>query len=320
MGPCRPGACREPSARASDLSPEEHSILTQQLYHSIFPSSPSPKSQDWKAAWDLHNNQSEAFRRLASCAVEHFSSAAGQDRVLWPTLMAITTGRAGTFVEIGANDGITGSNTLVFERCLGWSGVLIEANPANFHKLVAAGRNRSRAVHAAVCAADDPYGYVNITERGDYLSGDVMQLSQYSVSKFPWLTKRGASMVQVPCKPLSKVLHLNNFSKRVDFLSLDVEGSEERVLQTINPARFNVVLVELDHHNAVKDQRVRELLYKAGMIRATALPKLWTDEIWVHSSVQELVAPYVCKHHVGPHQRSVCNLSAALGHSWQNMY
>ena len=39
--------------------------------------------------------------------------------------------RDGFFVECGAFDGETRSNTLNLERDLGWTGVLIEADPVN---------------------------------------------------------------------------------------------------------------------------------------------------------------------------------------------
>ena len=37
-----------------------------------------------------------------------------------------------TFLEIGAFDGVTESNTIIMERCLGWRGVLVEPNPRAF--------------------------------------------------------------------------------------------------------------------------------------------------------------------------------------------
>ena len=47
-----------------------------------------------------------------------------------------------TFVELGALDGWHGSNTLMLERCFGWTGLLIEASPHNFRNLQRSGRRR----------------------------------------------------------------------------------------------------------------------------------------------------------------------------------
>lgn len=58
--------------------------------------------------------------------------------------------RNGVFLEIGGLDGVMFSNTLFFENCLGWSGVLIEANPANFNKL-RHNRKSTHNLHMAAC-------------------------------------------------------------------------------------------------------------------------------------------------------------------------
>ena len=55
-----------------------------------------------------------------------------------------------TFLEIGAFDGVTESNTIIMERCLGWRGVLIEPNPRAFDALKASGRTHSTLVQACV--------------------------------------------------------------------------------------------------------------------------------------------------------------------------
>jgi len=43
--------------------------------------------------------------------------------------------RNGFFIEAGASDGISFSNTLYFEAKLGWTGLLVEPNPDDFSKL-----------------------------------------------------------------------------------------------------------------------------------------------------------------------------------------
>jgi hypothetical protein len=48
--------------------------------------------------------------------------------------------RGGFFVECGALDGETRSNTLYLERALDWEGLLIEADPDNFREIKGKGR------------------------------------------------------------------------------------------------------------------------------------------------------------------------------------
>ena len=58
-------------------------------------------------------------------------SQQGESRVIYERFFKEPTPmRNGFFLEIGGLDGIKFSNTLFFERCLGWTGVLVEANPA----------------------------------------------------------------------------------------------------------------------------------------------------------------------------------------------
>ena len=57
---------------------------------------------------------------------ERFYGLIELDRQLLPHLDK----RKGFFIEAGANDGVTQSNTLFFERHRGWRGLLVEPIPA----------------------------------------------------------------------------------------------------------------------------------------------------------------------------------------------
>jgi hypothetical protein len=62
--------------------------------------------------------------------------------------------REGFFVECGALDGETRSNTLHFERHLNWSGLLVEADPLNFARMVT---KKRKAYLSPSCLSTESY-------------------------------------------------------------------------------------------------------------------------------------------------------------------
>jgi len=71
---------------------------------------------------------------------------------------------AGFFIEVGAYDGVTQSNSVLLEK-EGWSGLLIEANPASYARCVKA-RPNAIVEHAACVAADANASHVLLTDLG----------------------------------------------------------------------------------------------------------------------------------------------------------
>jgi hypothetical protein len=63
----------------------------------------------------------------------------------------------GIFVELGALDGVTYSNTLFFERMFDWRGVLIEAQPGNAQNLLRADRKRTVKLPIGICSPPQTY-------------------------------------------------------------------------------------------------------------------------------------------------------------------
>jgi hypothetical protein len=76
----------------------------------------------------------------------------GQDAFVYETFFKSKDGQ-GYFVDVGAYDGVTFSNSLFFERHLGWSGICIEPLPAAFEKL-----RGSRTAVCLNCAVADREG------------------------------------------------------------------------------------------------------------------------------------------------------------------
>ena len=143
----------------------------------------------------------------------------------------------GTFVELGAFDGLTQSNTRHLES-RGWRGLLIEPVPAAFE---ACRENRPLAtvVNCACVAADDTRPSVPMAAAGLM---SLVRGSRPEAEEEEWL-ERAESLqaltrdeIEVPARTLQSVLDEAGMT-RIDLLSLDVEGGETTVLQGLDFTR-----------------------------------------------------------------------------------
>jgi FkbM family methyltransferase len=165
--------------------------------------------------------------------------------------------RPGVFVEAGANDGFTQSNTYYLERFKGWSGVLIEGIPEMAAECRRE-RPRAQVFNCALVAPADAgqpvrmhYGdMVSIVEGAQgSAAADREHLALYA-DIAPSYT------VEVEGRTLSAVLDEAGVSD-IDLLSLDVEGYEIAALQGLDLDRHapSWILVEAmdPEHVAVLD-------------------------------------------------------------------
>ncbi len=149
--------------------------------------------------------------------------------------------REGVFVDVGAGDGVVDSNTLHFEE-EGWKGLLVEADPATFERLVAARRSPAENVACADYHGTLPFRVMPV-QGWSGLTGFLRELEPDELER---LRESGEShTIMVPCLPLQDLLDRHGI-ERVDFLSLDVEGAELSVLRSIDWERtvIRVITVE----------------------------------------------------------------------------
>ena len=233
----------------------------------------------------------------AACALKHSHSHVREDILLLPTLLlhaaALGTQRrsrsaARSFVEIGALDGVSFSNTYMLERCFGWYGLLVEASPANYRKLLRSER-KARKVHSAVCAAA-PGATVTFMSGADLgpFAAQVDSISAAKLAKIPSKLRGHSGVVNVSCKPLTAIQRRAGVPSAA-FLSLDVEGAEDKVIAESDPAAFALIMAESmrgDQSDA-KDQRVRKAVHRAGLRTARHL-RVSGSEIYVQPHVVEV--------------------------------
>ena len=136
----------------------------------------------------------------------------------------------GAYVELGAFDGRDESNTMFFDRCLGWKGLLIEAQAQSYQQVI---EHRPHAIKMSFSPTCQDEG--ETAKIYDYpLSNNGMEGLAKSYT--------GKETVEIPCGPLTPVLQDIFGNDGIAFFSLDVEGAELLVLETID---FDVVQIEV---------------------------------------------------------------------------
>lgn len=146
----------------------------------------------------------------------------------------------GFFIELGAYDGLTQSNTAFFEKTKNWTGILIEASRDRYEECVK-NRPNSKCVNTA-CSATDNASISFNHENG--LMSKVVDDGAYSCDT----------------STLETILDNCEVDRNIDFLSLDVEGHELEVLEGLNLCKYrpNYMLIELWDDNEFD---VKTLLY-----------------------------------------------------------
>ena len=176
------------------------------------------------------------------------------------------------FLELGAFDGITYSNTKFFEDTLGWSGVLIEAHPGVYPDL-ARNRSRCKTYHCAVSTHD---GYLDFIMNPN---GPVSSVKDFTSEKHQegWHSQSATMTVQVPSRPLGSILREAGVS-RIDFWSLDVEGGELEVLKSMDWS-IPVYLLCIETQEPDRKPDCDAILIKNGF---QFVETLHHNEIWVN--------------------------------------
>jgi FkbM family methyltransferase len=159
----------------------------------------------------------------------------------------------GFFVEFGATDGVSLSNSYVMETGFGWSGILAE--PArDWHDDLKANR---KATIETRCVWRKSAEKISFTEapRGEHSS----VTSYVSNSR----RRRGKSY-DVETISLNDLLTQHNAPHVIDYLSVDTEGSEYEIMKTVDfdEHQFNVMTIE--HNDAPERTEMQALLVVAS--------------------------------------------------------
>ncbi len=194
-----------------------------------------------------------------------YYSQVDQDRILNEKVFCGM--RNGVFVDVGAHDGISFSNTVMFERELGWTGLCIEPNPDVFPRLV---ENRSAiCLEIAIARREGWLPFVKVDGYAQMLSGLSQSMDPRHRERIERETKEhntSHSVLEVTVRPLASVLSEHHISE-IHYLSVDTEGNESDALASIN---FDAVMIHVitaeANYNEARDEINAKLFRRFDLI------------------------------------------------------
>lgn len=197
--------------------------------------------------------------QLQELRAEGYCSQAGQDK--WIIEKLFPGREKGTFVDIGANDGITFSNTYLLEK-MGWNGLAVEPIPSVYEELA---RNRQCITVGGCIAPKTGKGlFRHITGYPQMLSGLVNDYDPRHIERINReLDSHGGEYkdIEISCYNFNELLEDNGIFQ-VDYLSIDVEGAEYSILNSIDFDRIHISVISVE--NNYSDSGFPRLLIRKG--------------------------------------------------------
>jgi len=176
----------------------------------------------------------------------------------------------GFFVEFGATDGVELSNTHQLEKRFQWSGILAE--PARcWHQSLS--RNRNCLIDAR-CVWEETGKYIEFTEAN---SAEFSTIEAFSDSDHHSDKRAGGSTYQVETVSLLDLLVEHRAPKKIDYVSIDTEGSELAILSGFDFSRFDIRTITVEHNYTAARDGIHSVLVKNGFVRKFEKFSRWDD-------------------------------------------
>lgn len=166
--------------------------------------------------------------------------------------------KTGSFLDLGANDGITLSNTYLFYE-LGWKGVMVEGSPYVFEKLRARFEDddRVQCINLFLSDKEGVYEFYHNTNHhvNPNIARDNMDLlstidpdSYQRAKDWGYFEKK-----EILCHTFDKVAEISKLDK-YDLISIDIEGMDFKVLSQIDLKETETECLIIEYNENISDK------------------------------------------------------------------
>jgi FkbM family methyltransferase len=177
-------------------------------------------------------------------------------------LYATNYKRNGYFVEFGATDGKSISNTILLETKYDWKGILAEPN-SYWHKNLFLNRT---------CNISTKCVYSETGKEIEFIASstpDISGIKELAPNDEHSVNRNIGTTIMVPTISLMDLLEEYNAPLEIDYLSIDTEGSEYHILNSfLGNNKYSVKNITVEH-NYLKEERenIYNLLARNGYVR-----------------------------------------------------
>jgi FkbM family methyltransferase len=189
--------------------------------------------------------------------IQSSKSQIGQDLL---ALVVNNFKQDGFFVEFGATNGVSNSNTYLLEKRFGWRGILCE--PAKIWQKSLIHNRKVQIDFDCVWSKSDENILFNET-----INVELSTIDQFSNSDLHSIERYRGKKYEVRSISLNDLLAKYNAPFQIDYLSIDTEGSELEILSNFDFSRYNIRFISCEHNFESNREKIKNLLLKNGFKR-----------------------------------------------------
>ena len=172
-----------------------------------------------------------------------------------------------TFLEFGATDGYSLSNSYLLENIFNWKGVLSEPS-TQWHESLKKNRKNTKILTKCIWKESGKKLDFFMSDQGEFSTlKDFIESDKISIPTNTEMRKKSGKTISVETISLNEVVKDYFGSICPSYISIDTEGSEYEILQSFDFENFKPKLFTIEHNHTPAESKIDELLINNGYVR-----------------------------------------------------
>ena len=166
----------------------------------------------------------------------------------------------GFFVEFGATDGINLSNTFLLEKEFNWDGILAEPN-TQWHKDLKNNRSAKIETNCVWSRSEETLNFMELEDK------EFSTIEEFSDNDDHKRSYKRFIKSKVKTISLEDMLDKHGAPSKIDYLSIDTEGSEFEILKDFDFEKYDIKIITCEHNFTESRKDIFSLLTSNGYQR-----------------------------------------------------